>query len=193
MLDFFDTFATRLFTSAFFNRLAWAVAIALVFEVLIRLSAWRLRKAFAPILQRDVYLDATERVKRRKIVLGLPLLMVRSILFCVAIIIIVRYLGFNTQAELIPLLVALLAVTTLIFWRPLKDAAAGYYIMYDNLYAPGERISVGEYSGTVVEVGLRHTRLRTPDGREITLANSEITQVTNHTRVSELEKRAPRT
>lgn len=192
MLDFFDTFATRLFTSAFFTRLAWAVAIALIFEGLIRLAAWRLRKAFAPVLQRDIYLDATERVKRRKIVLGLPLLLVRSILFCVAIIIIVRYFGFNTQAEVIPLLVVLLAAATLIFWRPLRDAAAGYYIMYDSLYAPGERITVGEYNGTVVEVGLRYTRLRTPDSREITIANSEITQVTNHTRGAELEKRSTR-
>lgn len=192
MLDFIDTFASRLFTSAFFNRIAWAFAIAIIFEILIRLTTWRLRKAFTPILQRDAFLDATERVKRRKILLGLPLLLMRTIIFAVAILVIVRYLGFNTQAEIVPLTVALLAVITLIFWRPLKDAAAGYYIMYDNLYAPGERLTIGEHNGSVLEVGLRHTRLRTPDGREITLANSEITQVTNHTRGAELEKRASR-
>jgi small conductance mechanosensitive channel len=192
MLDFLSAYANRIWTSALINRMVWAIAIGVVTELLVWLISRRLRRAFAPVLQRDVVLDAAERVRRRRVILGLPLLLVRAGLYLVALVIVLRYLGFNTNAEIVPLLVCLLAVATVIGWRALHDVVAGYFIMYDNLYATGDRITIGEASGTVMEVGLRYTRLKAADGREIAIANDTITQVVNHTRTGEIERRAPR-
>ena len=170
------------------NRLAWAICIAVVGEILIRLAQWRLRKAFEPVMQRDLYLDAAERVRRRRVVLGLPLLLSRMLILIVFLLIIVRYLGFDTRAEVVPVGVAVALAAVLIFWRPLRDMACGYFIMYDGLYATGDRVTIGEHTGVVTAVGLRHTRLRAPDGRETAIANSTITDVTNHSSAREMER-----
>lgn len=192
MLEHFDTYVGRVWGSTLPNRLMWAIAVAVIFELLVWLLSKRVRRAYAPLLHRDMLLDATERVKRRRIVLGLPLLLLRGLLYTVALIIILRYLGFNTSAELVPLLITLAAVVAVAFWQVLANATAGYFLMYDDLYATGDRITIGEHNGVVTDTGLRYTRLRGSDGREIIIANGTIKSVINHTRTAELEKRAGR-
>ncbi|MHB8997260.1 MAG: mechanosensitive ion channel domain-containing protein [Armatimonadota bacterium] len=192
MLEYFSIYISRVWGSTLPNRLMWAIAVALIVELLVWLLSKRLRKAFAPLLQRDMILDATERVKRRRVILGLPLLLMRAVLYTVGLLVILRYLGFNPGAELLPLLIALLAVMAVIFWQVLRDAAGGYFIMYDDLYATGDRVTIGQQVGTVTDVGLRYTRLRGADGREIMIGNGTVREVVNHTRALEVEKRAGR-
>ena len=192
MLEFFSNYVNRIWGSSLINRIEWAIAIGVVTELLVWLLSRRLRQALAPVLQRDVYLDATERVRRRRVIQGLPLLLVRSILYVFALVIILRYLGLNTSPELVPMLVCLAAVATVIGWRTLHDMLTGYFIAYDNLFAVGDRVTIGELSGTVLEAGLRYTRLRAADNRELIIANHTIKQVVNHTRTGDLERRAQR-
>lgn len=191
-MQFLNSYITRIWNSSVPNRLAWAICVAVVIELLVWLISRRLRRAFAPALQRDLFLDAAERVRRRRIILGLPLLLVRAVLYGLGLIIILRYLGFNTNAEIVPLMICLLAVAAVASWRALHDAIAGYFINYDNLYAAGERVTIGEVSGTVLEVGLRHTQLQADDGTQIMIANDTIQHVVNHTRSGELDRRAGR-
>ncbi len=192
MLEAISNYANQIWSSTLTNRIVWAICIGIVTELLVWLLNRRLRRAFAPVLQRHVVLDATERVRRRRIILGLPLLLVRAVLYGLALIVVLRYLGFNTSAELVPLTVCLLAVAVAIGWQSLLDAVAGYFIAYDNLFATGDRVTIGDLSGTVVEAGLRHTRLRAADNRELIIANHTIKQVINHTRTGEIERRAAR-
>ena len=192
MLEHLSTYVNRVWGSTLPNRLAWAIAVAVVFELLVWLLSRRLRRAYAPVLHRDMLLDATDRVRRRKVILGLPLLLLRGLLYTAAFIIILRYLGFSTNAELLPLLITLVAFVAVAFWQVLANAAAGYFLMYDDVYGTGDRVTIGEHNGVVTEVGLRHTRLRGSDGREIIIANSTIKSVVNHTRSAELEKRSGR-
>jgi small conductance mechanosensitive channel len=192
MLEHLHSYINGIYSSSLFNRLVWAVIIAFIFEALVWLIGRRLRRAFEPVMQRDVYLDATERVRRRRVILGLPLLLLRALLYGIGLIIVLRYLGFNTNAELVPLTVGLLAVTVVIGWRVFHDVVAGYFILYDNLYAVGDRVTIGDLAGTVVDVGLRFTRLRASDGRELIVANDSIRQVVNHTRAGDLERRIQR-
>lgn len=191
MLEHIGTYIRQIWGSTLVNRLEWAIAVGVVTELLVWLLSRRLRRAFSGVLQRDVVLDATERVRRRRIILGLPLLLVRSVLYALALVVVLRYLGFNTAAEVVPLAVCLLALVAVAGWRALHDAVAGYFIAYDNLFAVGDRITVGDLTGIVLEAGLRFTRLRSADNRELIIANHAITQVVNHTR-GELERRAGR-
>lgn len=192
MLEHFALYIQRLWGSTLPNRLMWAIAVALIFELLVWLLSKRLRRAMGRVMQRDAHLDAAERVRRRQILLNLPLQLLRIVLYALGILIILRYLGFDTRTELIPVGLALTGLATLVSYNSLRDTVAGYFILFDDLYAVGDRVTIGEYSGQVLEIGLRQTRLRGPDGRETSLANRTITTVVNHTRAAEIERKAGR-
>ncbi len=54
------------------------------------------------------------------------------------------------------------------------QAASGLILMYTRTYRPGEYVRVNEHEGTVVELGLFTTRVRTGLGEELTLPNSLV-------------------
>jgi small-conductance mechanosensitive channel len=54
------------------------------------------------------------------------------------------------------------------------QAASGLILMYTHTYRPGEYVRVGDNEGTVVEMGMFTTRLRTGLGEELTLPNSLV-------------------
>ena len=82
-----------------------------------------------------------------------------------------------------------LVVAALVIFRDmLADMAAGYFILYDDLFGVGERISVEQVTGQVMQMGLRRTRLLTNDGREVSLANRALKQVINHSRATETQR-----
>jgi small conductance mechanosensitive channel len=186
----FAAYVGRVWGSTLPNRLGWAIAIAIVFELIIWLWGRYLRRALQPVLQRDLYLEATERVLRRKVLLMLPLHLIHTGLFVVGVLVILRYLGFNTAAEVIPLLLGLVALAALAGWQVLRDMVAGYFLMYDDLCATGDRVTIGEHTGTVTAMGLRYLRLQGQDGREVCLANSEVRALVNHTRTREIQRKA---
>jgi small-conductance mechanosensitive channel len=55
------------------------------------------------------------------------------------------------------------------------QGAAGLILTYTRTIRPGEYVRIGEYEGTVVEMGIFTTRIRTGLGEELTLPNSMIT------------------
>lgn len=61
------------------------------------------------------------------------------------------------------------------------QAASGLILMYTRTYRPGEYVRVGEYEGTIVELGMFTSRLRTGLGEELTLPNALVlTSVTRN-------------
>ena len=72
--------------------------------------------------------------------------------------------------------------------RVVQDLLAGFFIFAERQYGVGDVIRVGQpgalvgISGTVEEVTLRITRLRTVAGEQVILGNSQILQVVNLSR-----------
>lgn len=56
----------------------------------------------------------------------------------------------------------------------LKDLVAGIYILLEHPFFIGDQISTGEYTGRVVAVELRATRVRLVSGEEITIPNALV-------------------
>jgi small-conductance mechanosensitive channel len=54
------------------------------------------------------------------------------------------------------------------------QAASGLILMYTRTFRPGEYVRVAEHEGTVVEMGMFTTRVRTGLGEELTLPNSLV-------------------
>ncbi|MEC4985809.1 MAG: mechanosensitive ion channel family protein [Oscillatoria sp. PMC 1068.18] len=62
----------------------------------------------------------------------------------------------------------------------IKDALNGFLIILEDQYAVGDVIAVGDYGGLVEHLNLRITQLRDGEGRLITIPNSEVKIVANH-------------
>jgi len=52
------------------------------------------------------------------------------------------------------------------------QAASGLILMYTRTFRPGEYVKIGEHEGTIVEMGMFTTRIRTGLGEELTVPNS---------------------
>ena len=61
----------------------------------------------------------------------------------------------------------------------IKDALNGFFIIFEDQYAVGDVINVGDFGGMVENLNLRITQLRDGQGRLITIPNSEIKVVAN--------------
>ncbi len=62
----------------------------------------------------------------------------------------------------------------------IKDALNGFFIILEDQFAVGDVITVGDVGGLVENMNLRITQLRDAEGRLITVPNSEIKIVANH-------------
>ncbi len=63
-----------------------------------------------------------------------------------------------------------------------RDVITGFFILVEDQFAVGDEVTIDGVQGVVETVGMRITRIRDAQGRLITLANSSITRVTNHSR-----------
>jgi len=63
-----------------------------------------------------------------------------------------------------------------------NDIVTGFFLLLEKQLDVGDSITVGEFSGTVEQIGLRTTQLRSPDGTLNYLPNREITALSNHSR-----------
>lgn len=73
--------------------------------------------------------------------------------------------------------------------RVVADFLAGFFLITERQYGYGDLVQIGPpgtttgVTGTVEEVSLRYTRMRTPDGETLVLPNSEIRQVINRSKI----------
>ncbi len=54
------------------------------------------------------------------------------------------------------------------------QGASGLILIYGRVFKPGEFVRIGEFEGTVMELGMFATRIRTGLGEELTIANSVV-------------------
>ena len=97
------------------------------------------------------------------------------------IILILRACGVDTTA-----LIASVGVLTLVVGlgaQPLiADIIAGIFIIFENEYNVGEIISINNFRGTVMEIGIRSTKLIDAAGNILIINNSSIGDVVNLSR-----------
>jgi len=77
----------------------------------------------------------------------------------------------------------------------LRDYVSGYYILLERHIRVGDRVTLDAHKGTIVEVRLRVTMLKSDDGNMIVVPNSELftKPVTIHTSQPNDAKSAPPT
>ncbi|HZG84889.1 mechanosensitive ion channel family protein [Paenibacillus sp.] len=60
-----------------------------------------------------------------------------------------------------------------------KDVITGFFIIFEDQFAVGDVIKTGNFQGTVEEIGLRVTRIKSWTGEVHIIPNGAITEVTN--------------
>lgn len=97
------------------------------------------------------------------------------------IILVLKACGVNTTA-----LIASVGVLTLIVGLGaqslIADIIAGMFIIFENEYNVGEIIAIDDFRGTVIEIGIRSTKLLDMAGNIKIINNSKISNIINMSR-----------
>jgi small conductance mechanosensitive channel len=158
--------------------------------LLTRFAQWARGKVMAHIDARAIEADElvrSEAAKHRHVVAQVVTWTALAVIYVVAAVLIVQNLGVPLAGLVAP---AALISAALGFGlqRFVQDIGAGLFITGERQYGFGDvvQIAVGggtpTVTGTVEDVTLRVTRLRSVSGEVITTPNGQITQVTNLSR-----------
>jgi MscS family membrane protein len=123
---------------------------------------------------RDRNLTATASIVR----LGRRVIDVLSIF--AAVLVILHYFGVNPTAALAGLGVGGIAVA-LAAQKTLENVVGGVSLILDNAVRTGDTLKVGDTVGTVEDIGLRSTRIRTLDRTVVIVPNGQIANVSLET------------
>lgn len=61
-----------------------------------------------------------------------------------------------------------------------RDIISGFFIIFEDQFSVGDYVGIGKYVGTVEEIGLRTTKIKSWTGELHILPNGRITEVTNY-------------
>ena len=166
------------------------VLLVLGAVLLTRLANWLCDRITARIDARscaDDELVQSEAAKHRHVVAQVATWTTLAIIYVVTTVLIVGRLGVPLAGLVAP---AALLSAALGFGlqRFVQDIGAGFFITGERQYGFGDVVSIAvagvsqPVTGTVEDVTLRVTRLRSAGGEVITTPNGQITQVTNLSR-----------
>lgn len=155
------------------NLISLATAIAVI------IAGWTLSRLVSRSIKK--YLPNSRGVD--KTVAPILAQFARYAIFIVAIVIALSQLGVQTASMLAVLGAAGLAIA-LALQGTLSNIAAGVMLIWLRPMSIGEYIDGNNVSGTVTEIGLFGTRLRTAKGIYVFVPNSQIwdTAITNYSR-----------
>jgi len=61
-----------------------------------------------------------------------------------------------------------------------RDWISGIFILIEDQYGVGDKVTVNAVTGLVEELGMRTTRIRDENGNLYIISNGDISQVCNH-------------
>jgi small conductance mechanosensitive channel len=129
----------------------------------------------------------SESAKHNHVVAQVTMWVVTVLLYCTAAVLTVQRLGVPITGLVAPAAVVAVALG-FGAQRLVQDLLAGVFIIVEHQYGFGDTIRIAALgsaegvSGTVEEVTLRITRLRTVTGEVVIVSNGQIKQVTNQSR-----------
>ncbi len=110
-------------------------------------------------------------------ILPLALRVAKIVIFVVALVATLSTWGYNTSTIWAGLGVGSLAVA-LAAQKTLENFFGGVSVIGDRPVLVGDACRVGDMVGTVEDIGLRSTRIRTPDRTVVTVPNSQFSTMT---------------
>lgn len=103
----------------------------------------------------------------------------RLIVWVFAILTILSNLGVNVTSFIAGLGIGGLAIA-FAFQNILEDIFSSFSIFIDKPFREGDRITLGTEGGIVERIGIKTTRIRTPQGEQLVVSNRELTSAQIH-------------
>lgn len=117
--------------------------------------------------------------KRKRTIISLIKNIIKYIIAIIVLIMILNLYGINTTSIIASLGVASLVIG-LAFQDIIKDFLAGIFMIFDNEYAVGDYVKINGFTGEVISLGLKTTKIKAYTGEVMTLSNSSFTEVINY-------------
>lgn len=156
---------------------------ALLIVALLFIARWlgtRIINLIARALARKV--EASERRQAQIHTVAAILKSVLSyVLLAIGLLSVLGAMGVNLGPVLATVGITGLAIS-LGSQQIVRDVLNGFFILVEDQFAVGDEVTIDGVHGIIETVGMRITRIRDDQGRLITLANSSIARVTNHSR-----------
>lgn len=97
----------------------------------------------------------------------------------IVVILILNLYGINTTS-IIASLGVISVIVGLAFQDIIKDLLAGIFLVFDNAYAVGDYVTINGFSGEVISLGLKTTKIKAYTGEVKILSNSSFQEVINY-------------
>ncbi|MGM7637466.1 mechanosensitive ion channel family protein [Bacillus sp. Hm123] len=150
------------------------VLIMILSGLLVKFAKVGVRKFF--YLRSKSPLDFSER--RENTLLKLIENIISYVVYFIALINILSILSFDIKGLIAGAGVVGLAIgfgaQSLV-----KDIITGFFIIFEDQFSVGDFVRIGQFEGTVEEIGLRTTKIKNWTGELHILPNGSITEVTN--------------
>ena len=117
-------------------------------------------------------------VKRRKTIVKLFQSVFKYVLIIIAMLIILDFYGVDTKSLIASLGVAGV-VLGLALQDTVKDLISGTMLIMENYLAVGDIVTYNDFTGEVIELGLRTTKIKGFDGEVMIVANRNIDTIIN--------------
>ena len=117
--------------------------------------------------------------KKKGTIINLVRSIIKYIILIFTMLGILKLYGVDTTS-IIASIGVFAAVIGFAFQDILKDLLAGVSIIFDNKYAVGDVIEINGFKGTVVELGLRTTKIKAFSGEIKCISNSAFNEVINY-------------
>jgi moderate conductance mechanosensitive channel len=140
-----------------------------------------LRKYATSVMERRGFGADPELEKRAATIVAVFRLFIGSVVWAIALVMVLIEMGFKIEPLLASLGVAGLALglgaQTLI-----KDWLGGLFLLLEDQIRIGDAVTINGFSGVVTEINLRTTVLRAENGAMFIISNGSITVLANLTR-----------
>lgn len=121
---------------------------------------------------------ASIRTKKRNTILTLISNVITYLIMIIALVIILSTWGVNVSG-IVTSLGVVGVIGGLALQDALKDIIAGCNIIMDDYYVVGDIVKYKDFTGTVIEFGLKKTKIKGFDGTVLTIANRQISEIEN--------------
>lgn len=116
--------------------------------------------------------------KKHKTIVNLLSNVFKYVVIILAVIFVLDLYGVNTRAFIASLGVAS-ALLGLALQDTVKDLISGISIIMDNYFVVGDIVTFNNFTGEVIDMGLKTTKIKQVSGEVLVLANRNIDQVIN--------------
>ncbi len=117
-------------------------------------------------------------IKRRKTIQILFENIILYVIFIIAILIILEIYGVDTKSLIASLGVAGV-VLGLALQDTVKDIISGITIIMENYFVVGDYVTFGDFTGEIISLGLKSTKIKSINGDVLIIANRNISNIIN--------------